>query len=396
MIVVFCAVTRSLTAQSSDKTILNKDALHALENEVIATNSDAFLLIQGDSLISEWYSNQSQPIELMSCLKSVVSLGVGRLLHQNKLDSLDQPVYTFYPEWKQGQKKNITVRHLLNHTSGLQNVPNAGKEIYPAPDAVQLALAADLISKPGTKFSYNNKAVNLLAGIFQKAAGKRMDHYFQDEIFAPLQIINYKWYLDASGTPHAMAGLQLSARDFAKFGQLILNEGLWDDQQLISASYIKEMLAQGQPFYPLGGLLWWRLPEYEHFVLDQKRITQFRSLDIDHSVISKLKPYMGSKLKNRKAYRQLMKKIFGDKWQTIRDRHFKPKGLNTIFERKVGEIRGYYAEGYLGQYMVILPKAKLIAVRQIKRKESYEPRKDSFDNFKQMVLQLVDENNFSD
>src|SRR3546814_19063982 len=68
-----------------------------------------------------------------------------------------QPVADFYPEWKQGQKQQITLRMLLNHSSGLQNARRADVEIYPAPDAIQLALAAELSSKPGTAASYNNK-----------------------------------------------------------------------------------------------------------------------------------------------------------------------------------------------------------------------------------------------
>ena len=84
----------------------------------------------------------------MSATKSIVSLAIGRLIDSGKITSLDQPVSDFYPEWKQGRKKLITVRHLLNHTSGIQNPPIT-TEIYASPDFVQLALAAELCRRAG-------------------------------------------------------------------------------------------------------------------------------------------------------------------------------------------------------------------------------------------------------
>ncbi len=109
------------------------------------------------SVVNWSFGNGEGPIEAMSATKSVVSLAIGRLIDDGKIKSLDQPVCDFYPEWKQGKKRQITVRHLLNHTSGLQNNPMA-TEIYDSPDFVQFALAADVSDDPGREASlYNNK-----------------------------------------------------------------------------------------------------------------------------------------------------------------------------------------------------------------------------------------------
>ena len=132
------------------------------------------MIVKNGRLVADWDFGQPRgPIEAMSATKSIVSLTIGRLIDSGKIKSLDQPVSDFYPEWKQGRKKLITVRHLLSQTSGLQNEPNTTVEIYPSPDFVQLALAAELSDDPGSRFSYNNKAVNLLAGIVQRASGTR-------------------------------------------------------------------------------------------------------------------------------------------------------------------------------------------------------------------------------
>jgi len=86
-----------------------------------------------------------------------------------------------------------TLRHILSHTSGLQNVPDTRVEIYPSPDFVQLALAAELKYPPGAKFEYNNKAVNLLAGVVERASGKKHDEFMRDEVFTPLGIREFSW-----------------------------------------------------------------------------------------------------------------------------------------------------------------------------------------------------------
>ena len=166
------------------------------------------------------------PIEAMSATKSVVNLAIGRLIDQKKIQSIDQPVSDFYPEWKQGRKRLITIRHLLNHTSGIENKPITG-EIYASPDFVQFALAAELSDDPGARFAYNNKAVNLLAGIVRKASGQRMDVYIGEEIFKPMGITDFhgRWTRPAIRT--GWRDLQIRAIDLAKIGQMMLDGGTW-------------------------------------------------------------------------------------------------------------------------------------------------------------------------
>src|SRR5690606_2836438 len=163
--------------------------LAAIERAGTDSHSDSLLVIRdGEVLLERYRDGEPAPIELMSATKSVVAIGIGLLLAQDHLESLDAPVSTWYPEWRQGRKADITVRMLLDHSSGLQNTPNAGAEIYPAPDVVQLALAAELDSAPGDRFAYNNKATNLLAGVVAQASGQPMDEYLAEHLFAPLGI----------------------------------------------------------------------------------------------------------------------------------------------------------------------------------------------------------------
>jgi CubicO group peptidase (beta-lactamase class C family) len=133
--------------------------LQRIRQAAVDSHSDALLLVHDGRILLD-SSQQAVPsrIELMSATKSVVALGIGLLIADGRLASIDVPVHQFFPEWAQGRKREITVRMLLDHTSGLQNDPNAGVEIEPAPDIVQLALAAELDAAPGSTFSYNKKA----------------------------------------------------------------------------------------------------------------------------------------------------------------------------------------------------------------------------------------------
>jgi CubicO group peptidase (beta-lactamase class C family) len=210
-------------------------ALERIRKSAEEAASDAVVIVKDGRLVADWdFGKERGLIETMSATKSIVNLAIGRLVDTGKITSIDQPVSDFYAEWKQGRKKLITIRHLLNHTSGLQNERNTTVEIYPSPDFVQLALAADLSDEPGSKFAYNNKAVNLLAGLVQRASGTRMDLFLGKEIFEPLGIKDFAWTLDQSGNPHGMSGLQIRAMDMAKIGQMMLDEGFWKGKRILS------------------------------------------------------------------------------------------------------------------------------------------------------------------
>jgi len=186
-VIGFLVASTALAAPSSSS---QKLALEALLKRSEATHSDAMVIWQDGREIGHYYKGGKAPgpIDLMSVTKSVVALGVAQLVAEGKIKSFDQPVADFYPEWRQGRKKNITIRMLMNHASGMQNVMNATVEIYPAPDAIQLALSAEIVGTPGTDPNYNNKAVNLLAGIIEKASGKPMDVFFRDGLFKSMDI----------------------------------------------------------------------------------------------------------------------------------------------------------------------------------------------------------------
>lgn len=228
--------------------------LEIIKQKAASYNSNALLIEHDGQLICEYYSTKLPGmIETMSVTKSIVGTVVGRLLTLGKLQSVDQCVSEFFPKWKGTEKENITIRQVMGHTSGLAD-KTTPDDIYAAADIVKLALEAKLVSKPGEEMFYNNKAVNLLPAIVERASGQNFIDFIKAEVFSPLEIEKYSWQKDSVGNYFAFAGLHLRARDLLKFGQLILHQGRWKDEQFLSKEFVKEATSR---HHSNAGLLWW-------------------------------------------------------------------------------------------------------------------------------------------
>jgi CubicO group peptidase (beta-lactamase class C family) len=371
---------------------LVQESLDQLLKRAEASKSDAVVIYKDGKLVGEWtFGKPEGPIEAMSATKSVVNLAIGRLIDTGKLTSLDQPVHELFPEWRQGRKQKITIRHLLNHTSGLQNEKSTAVDIYPSPDFVKLALAAELSDEPGARFSYNNKAVNLLAGVVKVASGKRMDTYLRDEIFAPLGITDFSWTLDRAGNPHAMSGLQIRARDLAKLGQLMLDGGVWQGKRILSKKWIDESTRAGQWLNPSCGLLWWLKQGFRGMVADDLLIAEWRKAGNSEAFISKVLPLKDKVFEDRKAFFAALEQAFGGKpgleiWYDNTWRKGLPDG-----KMLPSTTLGFYADGYLGQYLVVIPADRLVAVRQLRAPDGQvdASKIDAFPEFPELVRALV-------
>src|SRR5688500_5074079 len=103
--------------------------LDSLLQRARATHSDALVVMHdGRIIVEEYFGTPVAPIYIASISKAPSSIAILKLLSDGKIQSIDQTVMDFYPPWRQGQKKNITLRMLLDHTSGLQNERNASLE----------------------------------------------------------------------------------------------------------------------------------------------------------------------------------------------------------------------------------------------------------------------------
>ena len=362
----------------------------ALENLISAgkkTHSDAIVVYRNGELIGAWYSRgKARKIEAMSVTKSIVNLAIGLAITQGYIKSLDTPMYTFFPEWQDGQKSKITLRHILSHTSGLYTKGPA-YDIYKTDDFVKYALKADLVNEPGTNFFYNNRAVNLLAAVIEKTTTKRMDIYLGEELFKPMGINDFSWTLDKAGNPHSMSGLQIIAEDLAKLGQLVLNKGSFKDKQLIDTSWFDLSLSPGAKFTPDHGLLWWIRRDTVH-IIDDARIGELQEIGLSEETLNKLKTIKGE-YHNGKDFLGAMKKAFGSSPGKIRT-ELASFGIMSPDRKEFGKINYYAADGYLGQYIYIDFDKQLVGVRMIGEHLLYNPMLDGFEDFADLMADLVD------
>jgi CubicO group peptidase (beta-lactamase class C family) len=234
---------------------LDPGALEALEKRAAELDTDALVvLVDGKVVLQKWLIGKPRKLISASVTKSVVALAIGRLVTLGKL-RVDQPVADFYPEWRQGRKKLITIRHVLTHTSGLQ-AKSDEEEIGISPNLLQLALTAELVSDPGSRFEYNDKAMAILAGIVDKVAGKPWHTFVRAEIFAPLGIVDTSFELDPAGNTYAMGGLAIYPIDLIKIGQLMLDRGRWQGREILSPDWVTEATTPSEK-NPNYGYLWW-------------------------------------------------------------------------------------------------------------------------------------------
>ncbi|WP_297693315.1 serine hydrolase [uncultured Eudoraea sp.] len=366
--------------------------MEEIKRKSLESNSDAVIIKQNGKIIyKEYFGKEEIPIYIASAGKSLTSLAIGRLVDKKLLDSLDQPVHTIYPQWKQGRKKEITVRMLLNHTSGLQNNPNASIELEPAPDykvnnIIDLALSAELSDTPGQKVKYNNKAVALLGGIVQELSGKSFDHFFVDEFFKPINIVQYEWIKDKSGNPTVHGAFVIKPSDLIKFGELILNEGVYNGKQIISKEWINESLKQGQRFKPIWGLLWWRLPKYEKRIIDDEIWSSWKEAKVDNAFMNKMKSMKGKLYESKYDFYSDLDKIFGKDWNQIINAELPPTVISSkrIYSE---DIVAYYADGYRGNYLVIVPESNIVAVRCADN-DGFNYQTDFFTQFVSLISKL--------
>ncbi len=350
-------------------------------------NSDGMVIYYQQELVGSWYFDKSpQLVDIKSVTKSITNLAIGYLVSSGKLQ-IDQPVSDYYPEWAQENKSDITIRHLLAHTSGL--LDSEFSLVEETANIVDFALASDLSHPVGKFHVYNNKAVNLLAGIIEKADGRKLDQLMKEEIFTPLGISDYQWPTDQIGNPYVMAFLKLYPEDLAKIGQLALNRGNWQGRQLIDEQWFVQSTKPASDQIPHYGLLWELLTDDFKRVVDEKQISALRDAGVDEAFIEKARQMIGEYQSYREYYGKV-REVYGGDFSQVFQKKLIPYGVALARFQTDGNW-GYAGIGYLGQYLVIYPEHQLVAVRLINHYPEYNWDTDEFTEFPELVKSLIQE-----
>ncbi len=221
----------------SSQSILN--FIDAIESENRELHS--FMLLRHGSVVAEgwWHPYQSQrPHMLYSLSKSFTASAVGMAVHEGRL-SVEDKIVSFFSEDLPADPSehllNMEVKHLLSMATGHETEPNLGAS---SGTWVQGFLAHPVENQPGTKFLYNTPATYMLAAIVEKLTGESLLDYLSPRLFVPLGITDPTWEKSPQGICTGGYGLSIRTEDIAKFGQLYLQRGNWNGQQLIEADWV--------------------------------------------------------------------------------------------------------------------------------------------------------------
>ena len=227
---------------------------------------------------------------IMSATKSVVSLLIGIAIDKGLIGSADDKVLSYFPDYrvKRGEKTiyDVTIRHLLTMRAPYKGSGDPWTKVSSSPDwaAASLDFLGGRAGVTG-EFSYRTVCLHILSGILSRATGMNTVDFANRYLFAPLGIAEHKnyfaesaeehkhftidkaprqnvWFADPQGIATPGYGLCMSASDMARLGQLCLQNGAWNGEQIVSTKWIAEMLApravNDSTFRGMHyGYLWW-------------------------------------------------------------------------------------------------------------------------------------------
>ena len=228
---------------------------------------------EGKILIEEYFNgeNRNSLHDPRSVGKSFASTMTGIAINKGFIKSDSQTISDFYQLSKfqnfTQSKENATIKDLLTMSSGFEGndevSSSTGNEenMYPTQDWVKFTLDLPYQDSLKEKWHYFTAGVILLGDILNKTVPNGLEKYADEKLFKPLGIANYKWQYTPQNVPNTAGGIQMNALDFAKYGQLYKNGGIWNNLQILSKTWVEQsftkqnqILGRDREYY---GYLFW-------------------------------------------------------------------------------------------------------------------------------------------
>ncbi len=212
---------------------------------------------------------------LASVSKSVTSVIFGAAVKAGFIAKVDTLLADVLPDYELilvGEKADITLEHLLCMSSGLDwdewstsydDPANDVAAMFHEDDPVEYILSKPMTSSPGDEFHYNSGGTNVLGAVIEKETGMSLLDFANEYLFDPLNVQGGMWEKMAGGYYFASGGIYLRSRELTKIGYLFLNEGYWDNRQIITGEWISKSIAphiQTDDLIPQSesyGYQWW-------------------------------------------------------------------------------------------------------------------------------------------
>ncbi len=245
----------------------------SLRNVLERYETVAFLVIKNDSIQYEEYWggwNENAYSNSFSVAKSIVSTLIGIAIDEGKIESVNDPVGKYLPEYNVGDLQKVKIIDVLKMASGLNfqesySTPfNHTTDAYYGKDLRKLIYSLKVETEPGTEFYYRSGDTQVLEFVLKAATGKSMSAYASEKLWSKIGAENpAHWSLDKEGGDEkAYCCFYSNARDFARIGKLYLQNGRWDSTQVLSSEWVKNSTTpHGLPENGVAtnqyGLQWW-------------------------------------------------------------------------------------------------------------------------------------------
>lgn len=244
-----------------DEAGLDQAVLDELAEEAEAADSNCLLVAREGRIVAEWYWNgtaEDSAQEVFSATKSFTSLLVGIAQDDGSLD-IGESASRWIPEWKGTPAEEVTVRNLLSNDSGrFWSAQNDYGAMVASPDKTAFSVGLEQTDPPGTVWAYNNSAIQTLEQVLEGATGEPVPAFMEERLLDPIGMDDSELNTDEAGNGLTFMGLHSTCRDMARFGHLVLEEGTWDGEQVVSSEWIEEATgASSQELNAAYGYLWW-------------------------------------------------------------------------------------------------------------------------------------------
>lgn len=251
-------------APEYNKTELPKNIV----DDLIHSNTASFLVVKNGKLVHEQYwngYNQLSKTNSFSMAKAVTVMLLGKALEEGKIKNIDAKFSDFFEEFNDKEfGKDLTLKNLAQMEAGLNwdedyknpFLPNA--KAYYGRSLIRATFSRKFKQNPGEKFEYQSGSTQLLGFAVRKAVDQSLATYLSEKFWIPLGMEqNAEWSTDASGMEKTYCCIHSNARDFAKLGQLFLDDGKVDGQQILNPDFIKKMKTPTQKSEEIYGMGLW-------------------------------------------------------------------------------------------------------------------------------------------
>jgi CubicO group peptidase (beta-lactamase class C family) len=257
---------RAIPVASEVERTISRDALEAAERYARSTKTTSLLVYHRGRLQYESYwegSSAETPVYSFSMHKTIVGMMVGFAIADGRIGSIDDSVAKYLPEWSDPQHSQITLRHLLQMSSGIESMQYGDNPFSKhqrrqiGTDLERTALSFDLAEAPGQRFDYNGVNPTLLAMIIERATGRRYAEYLSEKLWQPLgNRTAHVWLDHEDGLVFAATSLFATPRDWLRVGLMMLDSGRVGDRQVLPADWLQQMIT-ASPTNPVYGNMTW-------------------------------------------------------------------------------------------------------------------------------------------